>query len=246
MVEAAQTNQESDSEEMTYGEYMLQSARLGELDAIKECLAEEVPINFQDEEAGNSALHLASANGYKEIVEYLLDNGAEINQLNKSKNTPLHWAALLGQTDIVKLLCEWHTQKPESEVKARTDIKNEFGRIAMEEALQGGKSEIAEYLAEISTLEDDKVYSTITEAQIYNEEERKDDNRSIQSEEAIKPESEEIKEQELTEEQIERRTKQKEIAEAKKLEDLGNEIKEKMNMHEFDVKVTKTEESGGK
>ena len=109
MVEAAQTNQESDSEEMTYGEYMLQSARLGELDAIKECLAEEVPINFQDEEAGNSALHLASANGYKEIVEYLLDNGAEINQLNKSKNTPLHWAALLGQLDIVKLLCEWHT-----------------------------------------------------------------------------------------------------------------------------------------
>ena len=64
----------------------------------------------------------------------------------------------------------------------------------MEEALQGGQSEIAEYLAEISTLEDDKVYSTITEAQIYNEEERKDDNRSIQSEEAIKPESEEVKE----------------------------------------------------
>ena len=49
----------------------------------------------------------------------------------------------------------------------------------MEEALQGGKTEIAEYLAEISTLEDDKVYSTIAEAQIYNEEEKKDDNRSI-------------------------------------------------------------------
>ena len=179
MVEAAQKNQESDSEEMTYGEYMLQSARLGELEAIKECLAEEVPINFQDDDAGNSALHLACANGYKEIVEYLLDNGAEINQLNKSKNTPLHWAALLGQLDIVKQLCEWHSQKPDSGVKARTDIKNEFGRIAMEEALQGGKTEIAEYLAEISTLEDDKVYSTIAEAQIYNEEEKKDDNRSI-------------------------------------------------------------------
>ena len=36
------------------------------------------------------------------------------------------------------------------------------------------------------------------------------------------------------------------MAEAKKLEDLGQEIKEKMNMHEFDVKVTKTEEPNEK
>ena len=73
-----------------------------------------------------------------------------------------------------------------------------FGRIAMEEALQGGKSDIAEYLAEISTLEDDKTYSIIPEAQIYKEEEKKEegtiDNRSMQSGEAIKPEAEEIKE----------------------------------------------------
>ena len=49
MVEASkeiQQNAESDSEEMTYGEYMLQSARLGDLDAINECLAEEVPVNY--------------------------------------------------------------------------------------------------------------------------------------------------------------------------------------------------------
>ena len=69
----------------------------------------------------------------------------------------------------------------------------------MEEALQGGKSDIAEYLAEISPLEDDKTYSIIPEAQIYNEEEKKEegtiDNRSMQSEEAIKPEAEEIKEE---------------------------------------------------
>ena len=36
------------------------------------------------------------------------------------------------------------------------------------------------------------------------------------------------------------------MAEAKKLEELGQEIKEKMNMHEFDVKATKTEESNEK
>ena len=37
----------------------------------------------------------------------------------------------------------------------------------MEEALQSGKSDIAEYLAPRTVLEDDKIYSTIHESQIY-------------------------------------------------------------------------------
>lgn len=77
----------------------------------------------------------------------------------------------------------------------------------MEEALQSGKTEIAEYLAPRTILEDDKTYSTIPEVAIYkdargedvdeededeedeDEEEKKSlsDNRSLQSEEAIRP-----------------------------------------------------------
>lgn len=34
---------------MTYGDYMILSARQGDLDAVKECLAEDVPINHQDD-----------------------------------------------------------------------------------------------------------------------------------------------------------------------------------------------------
>jgi len=37
----------------------------------------------------------------------------------------------------------------------------------MEEALQAGRSDIAEYLAPKTVLEDDKLYSTIHESQIY-------------------------------------------------------------------------------
>ena len=161
--EQAQESSEGE-EEMTYGDFMLMSARGGDLDAVKECLAEEVPINHQDAEVGNSALHLACANGHKDVVEFLLDAGADINLLNNSKNTPLHWACLLGRIEVVKLLCEWHTLKPDSGVKASTSLKNAFGRIPMEEALQSGQSDIAEYLAPLSTLEDDKLYSTISEA----------------------------------------------------------------------------------
>ena len=80
--QAAHVESEGEEEEMTYGEYMLMSARGGDLDAIKECLVEEVPINFQDTEMSNSALHLAAANGHQEVVEHLLDAGADINLLN--------------------------------------------------------------------------------------------------------------------------------------------------------------------
>lgn len=111
------------------------SARGGDVEAVKECLAEEVPINHKDAQMGNTALHLASANGHKEVVEFLLDAGADINLLNNSKNTPLHWACLLGRLEVVKLLIDWHNIKPESEQKANTNLKNAFDRIPMEEAL---------------------------------------------------------------------------------------------------------------
>lgn len=62
---------------MTYGEYMLLSSRHGDLDAIKECLLEEVPLDHIDPEMGNTALHLASANGNIEVVKFLLEQGAE-------------------------------------------------------------------------------------------------------------------------------------------------------------------------
>ena len=57
---------------MTYGEFMLQSARFGDLEEVKECLDEEVSVNHCDEESGNSALMLASANGHIEVIKLLL------------------------------------------------------------------------------------------------------------------------------------------------------------------------------
>ena len=56
--------------------------------------------------AGAYPLHLAVVKGNKEIVQILLDNGAEIDikAKNKDEATPLAWAAFFIQKDMVSLL----------------------------------------------------------------------------------------------------------------------------------------------
>ena len=190
---------ESSGEEVTFEEFFLYSARCGEIEGLEECLNERVNIDYQNEETGNTALHQAAANGQIAVVTWLLEHGAHINLPNKSKNTPMHWACLCGQIETVKLICEWFEKHPDSpEIqKADANLKNVFDRKPMEEALQAGRSDIAEYLCTKTVLEDDKTYSTIHESQIYQEEDQASDeeekksaacDRSMQSEEGIRSE----------------------------------------------------------
>ena len=41
-------------------------------------------------------MHIAAANGYDEVVEYLLDHGAKINMLDHDAWQPIHAAACWG------------------------------------------------------------------------------------------------------------------------------------------------------
>jgi len=55
-----------------------------------------------------TALHLACANGHKDVAELLLENGADVNAENKGGHTPLHIATRSTQCheDIVQLLID--------------------------------------------------------------------------------------------------------------------------------------------
>ena len=95
---------------------------------------------------------MACANGHLDIVKLLLKHKAPINPLNKSKNTPLHWAALNGRTEILDLLLQ---------AGADPNLKNEFEHVPLEEALQNGFTDAAEVLAKVTKLADDKIYTSI-------------------------------------------------------------------------------------
>ncbi len=55
-------------------------------------------------EAGRTALRMASSNGDREIVKFLLSKNANINAKDKSGRTALRTAAEYGHPEIVELL----------------------------------------------------------------------------------------------------------------------------------------------
>ena len=49
---------------------------------------------------------MASENGHLETVKHLVENGANINEKNKDRDTPLICASRNGHLEIVIYLCE--------------------------------------------------------------------------------------------------------------------------------------------
>lgn len=61
-------------------------------------------INLQTGQ-GTTALHLAVAKLHFLVVEFLLENGANLQIKDKKKQIPLHRAAAVGSMKLVELLC---------------------------------------------------------------------------------------------------------------------------------------------
>ena len=65
----------------------------------------EYKFNFDIHYFNNETLlHVSSSRGLKKIVEYIIQQGADINSLNENDLTPLHEAAAAGYTNICSIL----------------------------------------------------------------------------------------------------------------------------------------------
>ena len=114
----------------------------GDIQRVRELLDSGVDPNFQNR-FGMTALMMASAWGYTEIVRLLLEKGADPNIQSRNMvlydfgDTALMYATLEGETEIVRLLLE---------NGANPNIINNNGNTALSLALDNEHTEIAELL----------------------------------------------------------------------------------------------------
>lgn len=76
-------------------EGFITSALCGDLYTMKKMYNEKININIKDKH-GFTALMKASASGFEQIVDFLLEKGADVNILSKDRSTALRFAAGYG------------------------------------------------------------------------------------------------------------------------------------------------------
>eukprot|EP01068_Selenidium_serpulae_P018351 Selendium_serpulae@DN6451_c1_g2_i12.p2 len=86
-------------------------------------------------------LHYAAFAGHTEVVECLINSGANVGALTSKNNTALHCAALGGHLDTVKYLVD----RAQADVNAR----NIDGETPLHLAASGGRLDIVKTLCEI-------------------------------------------------------------------------------------------------
>jgi ankyrin repeat protein len=88
---------------------IIRASKKGDVDVVRSLLAADpLLVHFRDAEE-STALHYAVWKGHRELVELLLDSGADVNAHNVNDHwgtTPLHAAAHSNHSALVKLLAE--------------------------------------------------------------------------------------------------------------------------------------------
>ncbi|CAH1782096.1 unnamed protein product [Owenia fusiformis] len=87
------------------------------LNDVQSLIGQKQDLNTTSEQ-GITLLHIASANGYRDVIKVLLENKANVDAQDNTGCTPLHVAAKFNQTRVIKLLLKY---------KANPRIENNAG-----------------------------------------------------------------------------------------------------------------------
>ena len=109
------------------------AAYLGKLEYVRRLAEAGARIDFP----GWPPLAYAAFNNHPQVVEYLIEKGANINARTETGATPLFLAARYGHTDIVKLLLKHHAdpsiadQRQETAIDAAQKAENNGATIEL-------------------------------------------------------------------------------------------------------------------
>lgn len=131
---------------------LMDGCRYNDIDVVRGVLCVYPQLSsYQEEKTGNTAIHMAAANGHAEVVDLVLRLAPPVLVMtaNASGNTPLHWAAANGQPKVVARLL----------VADGADVllKNKAGRSSLTEGFASNKEEVARLLLQHESADEEKL-----------------------------------------------------------------------------------------
>jgi ankyrin repeat protein len=128
------TAQEKQSSQKELEKAFFHGARTSNIEILNEFLASGVDVNYQGEN-GYTAMMIASYNGQKSAVEFLLKKDADLCAKDNRGNTALMGAIVAGEDEIAKLLID--KEKCDSLTRKRTlEFASRFGRTKILDLLE--------------------------------------------------------------------------------------------------------------
>lgn len=154
------------------------AAKSGNLDVLEAFLPKYRDVNSCKTTEGRSGLHIAAEQGHKSAVEWFLENGARVDELDKTKNTSLHLAVANKKADVVELLVNegadigaWNDDEAMPLTYAEGDLlrvimnesaralpqhvkqKDDFGKSVLHYAAEGGCQNLVEQLVDMQNVD---------------------------------------------------------------------------------------------
>ena len=110
---------------------LVAAARAGNAERVRELLAEGIPPDAEESKNGHRALHQAAASGKIEVVEVLLDAGAEVDALDGAGMTALMRAAVPAAVPVGKRLLAGGAEVNARSASGATALTQVVGGLVM-------------------------------------------------------------------------------------------------------------------
>jgi hypothetical protein len=114
------------------GDLLLYAAYRGDLGTVKALVSRGVPVDSVGHADWRTAMHGAAVKGDLPILRYLVSNGANINVLDRSGDSPLELAASANRTEAAKFLTESGAKRIRGDESQRQKASDGMVREAIE------------------------------------------------------------------------------------------------------------------